>query len=75
MGEQQRQTPAERLFWNDPTQPTLPPEGMMPGQPGGTGAGPADAAVPLPALPPADLPPPGAAAAPPERCARRTPGA
>jgi len=29
-GEQERQTPADRLFWNDPTQPTLPPEGMSP---------------------------------------------
>jgi general secretion pathway protein D len=31
MGEQVRQTPAPRLFWSDPTQPTLPPEGIMPG--------------------------------------------
>jgi hypothetical protein len=34
MGEQERQTPAPRLFWDDPTQPMLPPEGLMPGRPG-----------------------------------------
>ena len=32
-GEQERQTPAARLFWSDPSQPTLPPEGVMPGVP------------------------------------------
>jgi hypothetical protein len=26
--------PPYRLFWNDPTQPTLPPEGVLPGTPG-----------------------------------------
>ena len=30
-GEQQRMNPGERPFWNDPVQPTLPPEGTMPG--------------------------------------------
>ena len=34
MGEQERQMPAQRLFWNDTTQPTLPPEGVLPGTPG-----------------------------------------
>ncbi len=34
MGEQERQTPAPRLFWGDPTQPTLPPQGVLPGTPG-----------------------------------------
>jgi general secretion pathway protein D len=34
-GEQERQAPPARLFWGDPTQPTLPPrEGVMPGEPG-----------------------------------------
>ena len=33
MGEQQRSTPPERVFWRDPTQPQLPPEGVMPGTP------------------------------------------
>ncbi len=34
MGEQDRQAPPGRLFWNDPTQPTLPPQGVLPGTPG-----------------------------------------
>jgi general secretion pathway protein D len=34
MGEQDRQAPPGRLFWNDPTQPTLPREGVSPGTPG-----------------------------------------
>jgi len=34
MGEQERSSPPERLFWQDRTQPTLPPEGTMPGTPG-----------------------------------------
>jgi general secretion pathway protein D len=34
MGEQERQTPPYRYFWNDPTQPTLPPQGVLPGTPG-----------------------------------------
>jgi general secretion pathway protein D len=33
-GEQERQVPSDRLFWNDPTQPTLPREGVLPGVPG-----------------------------------------
>ncbi len=33
MGEQARSAPPQRLFWNDPTQPQLPPEGVMPGTP------------------------------------------
>ena len=33
MGEQARSVLAERLFWNDPTQPQLPPPGVMPGTP------------------------------------------
>jgi general secretion pathway protein D len=34
-GEQERQSPPARLFWGDPTQPTLPlREGVFPGQPG-----------------------------------------
>ncbi|HYQ99660.1 MAG TPA: type II secretion system secretin GspD [Casimicrobiaceae bacterium] len=43
MGEQERNPLPERLFWQDRTQPTLPPEGMMPGTPG---------AAPLPTAPP-----------------------
>ncbi len=46
MGEQERNPLPERLFWRDKTQPTLPPEGVMPGTPG---------ALP----PPAPPPPPG----------------
>ncbi len=34
MGEQDRQSPPNRPFWNDPTQPTLPREGVFPGTPG-----------------------------------------
>ena len=33
MGEQQRSSPPERLFWRDTSQPQLPPEGVMPGTP------------------------------------------
>jgi general secretion pathway protein D len=33
-GEQERQVPPHRLFWDDPTQPTLPPQGVLPGTPG-----------------------------------------
>ncbi len=33
-GEQERQTPPSRLFWGDPTQPALPPQGVLPGTPG-----------------------------------------
>jgi general secretion pathway protein D len=44
MGEQGRAVLPERLFWPDPTQPQLPPPGIMPGTP---------LAVPPPASPPA----------------------
>ena len=63
-GEQQRMNPGERPFWNDPAQPTLPPEGTMPGQPGGTVPAPLTPPFPLPALPqgwylpPDKVPPP-----------------
>jgi general secretion pathway protein D len=63
-GEQQRMNPGERPFWNDPVQPTLPPEGTMPGQPGGTVPAPLTPPFPLPALPqgwylpPDKVPPP-----------------
>ena len=33
MGEQQRSSPPERLFWRDTSQPQLPAEGVMPGTP------------------------------------------
>ena len=33
-GEQERQGLPYRLFWGDPTQPVLPPQGVMPGTPG-----------------------------------------
>jgi general secretion pathway protein D len=33
-GEQERQMPPLRLFWNDPTQPLMPRGGAMPGSPG-----------------------------------------
>ena len=48
MGEQERWTPPERLFWRDATQPQLPPEGVMPGTP---------AAVPPVPPAPAPVPP------------------
>ena len=50
-GEQDRQAPPERLFWNDPTQPVMPREGVMPGTPG--------AAVTPPLMGDAPKPPPG----------------
>ena len=58
-GEQERQTPPPRLFWGDPTQPALPPQGVLPGTPG------ADPTPPLlggkpPALPEANPAPPPA---------------
>ncbi|MDH5247303.1 MAG: type II secretion system protein GspD, partial [Betaproteobacteria bacterium] len=57
-GEQERQTPPSRLFWGDPTQPTLPPQGVLPGTPG------ADPTPPLlGARPPA--PPDASSALPP----------
>ncbi len=43
MGEQERWSVPERLFWRDTTQPQLPPEGVMPGTP---------ASVPPPQQPP-----------------------
>ena len=46
-GEQRRMNPGERPFWDDPVQPTLPPEGTMPGTPGAT--------VPAPKTPPSPL--------------------
>ncbi len=57
-GEQERQVLPNRLFWGDPTQPTLPPQNTLPGTPG------ADSAPPLlgdgppkpPAAPPAQAP-------------------
>jgi len=58
-GEQERQTPPNRLFWSDPTQPTLPPQGVLPGTPG------ADPTPPL--LGDKLLPPPGPDPAPPAK--------
>ena len=56
MGEQERQSQPARFFWNDPTQPVLPREGMIPGTPG------ADPTPPLlgDRLPPSGLSPPPA---------------
>ena len=57
-GEQDRQAPPERLFWNDPTQPALPREGVMPGAPGTQQTppllddGPKPAPLPQPVTPP-----------------------
>jgi len=56
MGEQDRMTLPQRFFWNDPTQPTLPPEGVLPGTPG---------ADPTPPLLGGKAPPPAGEAAPP----------
>ena len=44
--------PGKRPFWDDPVQPTLPPEGTMPGTPGATVPAPATPTSPLPAWPP-----------------------
>jgi len=56
--EQIRMDPGPRPFWNDPLTPALPPEGKMPGQPGGATPGPP---TPPPAIAPwtnpAPLPP------------------
>ncbi len=49
MGEQERWTVPERLFWRDATQPQLPPEGVMPGTPAS-----------VPPVPPAPAPVPPA---------------
>jgi general secretion pathway protein D len=62
MGEQIRQTPPNRIFWGDPTQPMLPPQGVSPGTPG---------LEPTPPLlrdgmpPPAPTTPPAGVTAPP----------
>ena len=56
MGEQIRQTPPNRIFWGDPGQPTLPPQGVSPGTPG---------LEPTPPLLRDGTPPPPATAAPP----------
>ncbi len=58
-GEQEREMLPHRLFWSDPTQPTLPPEGVMPGTPG------ADPTPPLQGD--KTRPPTGAAPAPPAK--------
>jgi len=59
MGEQIRQTPPNRIFWGDPGQPMLPPQGVSPGTLG------ADPTPPLlgdkPGSPPA-APPAGSTA-------------
>jgi general secretion pathway protein D len=56
MGEQIRQTPPNRIFWGDPSQPTLPPQGVSPGTPG---------VDPTPPLLRDGTPQPGATPAPP----------
>jgi general secretion pathway protein D len=62
MGEQARSKLPERIFWTDPTQPQLPPEGIMPGTP--QSAPPAPNAfplgVPVPSPAPPNAPPMGA---------------
>ncbi len=55
MGEQLRTEPPDRLFWRDPTQPMLPPEGVMPGTP--------QSVAPV-VSPPLVPPPPGPGTAP-----------
>jgi len=63
-GEQERQAPPPRLFWNDTSQPTLPREGVMQGTPGVDptpplmGDKPKLPAVPNPAPPAPDPAPP-----------------
>jgi general secretion pathway protein D len=63
MGEQVRQTPPNRIFWGDPGQPTLPPQGVSPGTPGLEPTPPLlrDGTPPPPAV---TTPPPAAAPAP-----------
>ena len=58
-GEQERQTPPNRLFWNDSTQPTLPREGVLPGTPGADPTPPLlrDELQPPPGVSPAPAPP------------------
>ena len=71
MGEQIRQTPPNRIFWGDPGQPTLPPQGVSPGTPGADptppllrdGTPPPSTAPTTPAQPPLSQPP-GAAPTP-----------
>ncbi len=46
--EQQRIDPGPRAFWNDPLTPALPPQGTMPGQPGGATPGPPTPPPPIP---------------------------
>jgi general secretion pathway protein D len=53
LNEQGRQALPPRLFWNDPTQPTLPPQGLMPGTPG-VDPTPQLLIDKLPTLPPSD---------------------
>ncbi len=57
-GEQERQTPPYRYFWNDPTQPTLPPQGVLPGTPGAAPTPPllGDKLVPPPGFEPESPP-------------------
>jgi general secretion pathway protein D len=54
-GEQARNAPGERWFWNDPTIPVLPPQGALPGSAQGTAIGipiaPPNAPFGLPVLP------------------------
>lgn len=56
--EQQRIDPGPRAFWNDPLTPALPPEGTMPGEPGGSTPGPPSPPPPImPWTQPAPEPP------------------
>lgn len=56
--EQQRIDPGPRAFWNDPLTPALPPEGKMPGEPGGSTPGPPSPPPPImPWTQPAPEPP------------------
>ncbi len=64
MGEQQRSAPPERVFWRDPTQPQLPPEGIMPGTPAS-----------VPPVPPARAPSNGGFWGAPDPASPNAPGA
>ena len=71
MGEQIRQAPPPRIFWGDQGQPTLPPQGMLPGTPS------ADPTPPLMrdgTAPPAPTPP-AAGAIPPAQASPSSPTA
>ena len=57
-GEQIRQRPPERLFWDDPSYPLLPPPDVVPQTAGPPGA---LLPLPLPAPAPMETPMPGAA--------------